>query len=72
MRNLLGKLEHQARRQGILGEAPHRLGHRAPSTRHNDLSEVDRGSPLTVGKMFASSRVQPRRAELAAVGAVTT
>jgi glycosyltransferase involved in cell wall biosynthesis len=72
VRNLLGKLEHQARLQGILGEAPHRLGHPSPSTRHHDLSEVDQGSPLTVGQTFASSRLQPQRVELADVGAVAT
>jgi len=72
IRNLIGKLEHQARLQGILGDAPRHLGHQGLPRRHHNHSAVDQGGPLTVGKAFASSRVQPKRAELADVGAVAT
>jgi hypothetical protein len=72
IRNLIGKLEHQARLQGILGDAPRRLGHQGLPRRHHNHSAVDQGSPHRVGKTHPPIRVQPEGADLTGVGAVAT
>jgi Glycosyl transferases group 1 len=42
VRNLLGKLDHQARLQGILEEMPHRVGHQPPQRCNKILLRLSR------------------------------
>jgi Glycosyl transferases group 1 len=72
VRNLLGKLEHQARLQGIPDEMPHRVGHHSPPALQQNIAEAEQ-SRLPKTRMERSPGLpQAEKAKLAHVGVGVT
>jgi hypothetical protein len=68
VRNLLGKLDHQARLQGILEEMPHRVGHQSPPALQQNIAEAEQSRPPKTGMERLPVLPQAEEANVAHVG----
>jgi glycosyltransferase involved in cell wall biosynthesis len=72
VRNLLGKLEHQARLQGIPDEMPHRVGHHSPPALQQNIAEAEQSRLPKTGMERSPGLSQAEKAKLAHVGVGVT